>query len=69
MESTSQDLSAGSESTPALGNEQQDTTEMNGFRATSVGSLGCPSESAVQEVVLLATLGNKVIFVPYKLRF
>ncbi|OIW07931.1 hypothetical protein TanjilG_20032 [Lupinus angustifolius] len=49
IESTSQDLSAGSDLTPALGNEQQDTMEMNGSRAATVSSVGCISESGLQK--------------------
>ncbi|CAL0303487.1 unnamed protein product [Lupinus luteus] len=49
IESTSQDLSAGSDSIPALGNEQRDTMEMNGIRAATVSSVGCISESGLQK--------------------
>ncbi|KAK7283777.1 hypothetical protein RIF29_13523 [Crotalaria pallida] len=49
MESTSRDLPAGSEPRPPLGNEQLDTVEMNGFRAASVPSVGCTSETGVQK--------------------
>ncbi|XP_061348318.1 uncharacterized protein LOC133293734 isoform X2 [Gastrolobium bilobum] len=49
MESTSRDLSSGSESRPALGNERLDTIGMNGFGAASTSSAGCASESGVQK--------------------
>ncbi|KAE9617268.1 hypothetical protein Lal_00034369 [Lupinus albus] len=49
IESTSQDLSAGSDSTPALGNKQRDNMEMNGLRAATVSSVGCNSESGLQK--------------------
>ncbi|CAL0333178.1 unnamed protein product [Lupinus luteus] len=48
-ESTSRDLSAGSDSRPAQGNEQRDTTEMNSFRDASLSSVGCTSESGIQK--------------------
>lgn len=67
MESTGQDLSAGSESRAAQGNEQVDTTEMNGFRAVSASSVGCASVSGVQKVVLLPIAGD--ISVPNQHRF
>ncbi|XP_019453374.1 PREDICTED: large proline-rich protein BAG6-like isoform X2 [Lupinus angustifolius] len=48
-ESTSRDLSAGSDSRPAQGNEQRDTTEMNSFRDANLSSVDCTSESGVQK--------------------
>ncbi|TKY57590.1 large proline-rich protein BAG6 isoform X4 [Spatholobus suberectus] len=50
MESNSRDLSSGSESRPVTVNEQRDTVEMNGFVAASASSVGCTSESEVQEL-------------------
>ncbi|RDX76796.1 Large proline-rich protein BAG6 [Mucuna pruriens] len=61
MESNSRDLSSGSTSRPASGNEQQDSVEMNGFRAASSSSVGCTSESEVQKVILLHIPGETTI--------
>ncbi|KAL2318877.1 hypothetical protein Fmac_032753 [Flemingia macrophylla] len=51
MGSNSRDLSSGSESGPATGNEHRDTMEMNGFgAAASASSVGCTSESEIQKL-------------------
>ncbi|KAK7246289.1 hypothetical protein RIF29_41151 [Crotalaria pallida] len=60
MESTSQDLPAGSEPRPPLGNEQLDTVEMNGFRAASVPSVGCTSETGVQKTPEILELSKEI---------
>lgn len=61
MESTSRDLSSGTEPRPALGNEQQDATEMNDCGAAGASSVGCTSESGVEKVVLLPIPGDIAI--------
>ncbi|KAK7321834.1 hypothetical protein VNO77_32818 [Canavalia gladiata] len=49
VESSSRNLSSGSESRPASGNEQQDAVEIDGSGAASASSVGCISESGLQK--------------------
>lgn len=63
MQSTSRDLSSGSEQV----NEQRDTAEMSGHGASGVSSVGCTSESGVEKVLLLFIHGD--ISIPYKHSF
>lgn len=49
MQSTSRDLSSGSEPRPEQVNEQRDTAEMSGRGASGVSSVGCTSESGVEK--------------------
>jgi len=52
MQSTSRDLSSGSEPRPEQVNEQRDTAEISGRGASGVPSVGCTSESGAEKVLL-----------------